>query len=544
MLDPLTLSIVRHKLQTVAEEMVETMTHTCFSPILNLNQDFSSVVLDGKAQILAQAERVPIHMAAMPRAIIAMMEAFKGDIGPEDVIMANDPYYGGSHLPDITLAKPIFRDGEIQLWVSLRAHQGDIGGISAGGYSPEATEIWHEGIRIPPIKLVDAGRMREDVLRLVFANSRKPADLRGDVMAQLSAVTIGAKRLEELLDRYGTAVIAQSGAAILDAGEATMRTQIAGLKPGRYEGVSHLETNIPGETIPITAKVEIRDGRAIVDLTDCPPQHPSFLNSPIANTVSAVVVAFLYMVGEDQSLNSGSERLIEVRTREGSIVDPVLPAAVVACTSLTAAAIIEAVLRAMAEAAPEKAIGGFARRFRFALSGRTRDEQSYIWHFFFNRGGSGGNMNGDGWPNLGGVHNPGGTPAPSVEQTESSYPLFVTEYALRVNSGGQGRKRGGLGGSIRMRYEGAAPAVLNLAGDGENVAPYGIAGGEEGMGHAYELVRAGGETVKLGGRDAGVVVNTGDTIVCLSAGGGGFGPKQERDPAEHARDLKYGYVTE
>ncbi|MGY3410834.1 N-methylhydantoinase B/oxoprolinase/acetone carboxylase alpha subunit [Bradyrhizobium sp. GM5.1] len=214
MTNPLTLAVIRHKLKAIAEEMVETMTHTCFSPILNQNQDFSAVILDAEIQTVAQAERVPIHMGAMPLAVRFMADAFAEDLSPGDILMANDPYWGGSHLPDVTLATPVFHGGALQFWVALRAHQGDIGGMAAGGYAAGAREIWQEGLRLPPVRLVEGGRLRRDVLRLVATNSRRPVDLEGDLMAQLASVQVGAVRLDELLARYPIADVVGCVAAI------------------------------------------------------------------------------------------------------------------------------------------------------------------------------------------------------------------------------------------------------------------------------------------------------------------------------------------
>ena len=301
-----------------------------------------------------------------------------------------------------------------------------------------------------------------------------------------------------------------------------MRRQISRWQPGTYEGLSHLESPT-GTLIPIPVRVTLSDGHAVVDLRDCPDQVPTFLNSPIANTASAVNVAMLYLSDDAHVLNDGSTRAIEVLTRSGSIVDPLLPAPVVTCTSLASAAIIEAVLMAMEAAAPEVAIAGFARRFRFALAGTDRDHQAYIWHFFFNKGGTGASDGADGWTNLGGIHNPGGTPAPSLESTEANYPFLIEEYSLRPEAGGVGRHRGGPGGSIRIRYEGLEPAILNAAGDGVVVPPRGILGGADGLGHAYTLHHADGGVTVIGPRDAGVTVRPGDVIQCLSAGGGGYG---------------------
>ena len=259
-IDALTLAVVRQKLLAVSEEIVETMVRTCFSPLLNQSRDLSAVVLDGEAQVVAQAERTPIHMGAMPFAVRAMAEDFSGRVGPNDVIMANDPYWGGSHLPDITLVKPVFRDNKLRFWVAIRAHQSDTGGISAGGYSPSATEIFHEGLRIPPVKLVDGLGLRDDVLRLVCENTRKPEDTHGDILAMLSSVNVGVERLDALLDRYGTERIDRCSAKILDAGEASMRAHIRQWKPGVYKSVSYLDHDgVSTERYPVPVTVTVRD---------------------------------------------------------------------------------------------------------------------------------------------------------------------------------------------------------------------------------------------------------------------------------------------
>ncbi|MEW5422931.1 hydantoinase B/oxoprolinase family protein [Amorphus sp. 3PC139-8] len=522
-IDPLTLAVVQHKLRAIAEEMVEAMTRTCFSPILNQSRDFSSVVLDGRARTLAQAERVPIHMGAIPFAIEAMAEVFEGDLQQGDVLIANDPYLGGSHLPDVTMAMPVFGEGEIRFWVALRAHQGDIGGLSPGSYSPGATEIWHEGLRIPPMKLVERGRLRTDVLELMALNSRKGDDLKGDIHAQIAALYTGRDRMEQLIARYGSQIATTCAEAVLASGDAHMRQFLKRYTPGHYESTSHLEGAPDEPLIPITAKIDILSDRIVVDLSDCPDQLPTFLNSPIANTRAAVIVALLYLSDNEGTLNDGASRCVDIVTRPGSIVDPREPAPVAACTSLTASAIIEAVLKAMADALPEAAIAGFARRFRFAIAGRGTSGEAFIWHSFFNRGGAGANAHHDGWPNLGGIHNPGGTPSPSIERTEASYPLVVEEYSLREGSGGAGLKRGGPGGVFRMRYEGEGVATIATSGDGLRVPPYGLAGGADGEGHAYHIERATGDVVPLGPRESRTELRKGDRIVCLSAGGGGYG---------------------
>lgn len=542
-LSPLTLAVVRHKLKAVTEEMVETMTHTCFSPILNQNQDFSAVVLDADFLTVSQAERVPIHMGAMPRAVQLMAEAFAADLSAGDVLMANDPYWGGSHLPDVTLAMPFFAEGQVRLWVALRAHQGDIGGMSAGGYAAAATEIWQEGLRIPPVRLVQAGQLKDDVLRLVAENSRKPGDLRGDILAQLTAVRLGAGRLGDLYARYGSVEIAACVKAVLDGGEAVMRALLRACREGRHSAVGHMEfAGAPGGLLPIPVTIDIAEGRAVVDLSACPDQVKAFINSPYANTRAAVMVAFLYFSGDEDGLNDGSARAIAIRTRPGSLLDPQVPAPVGACTSSTACALIEAVLQALEGADPARAIGGFARRFRFALAGADRGGAPFIWHYFFNKGGTGASAGHDGWVNIGGLHNPGGTASPSIERTEAAYPLVVEDYVLMTDSGGAGRWRGGLGGRLVLRYEGTEPAVLNASGEGVLVRPAGTAGGADGPGHAYAL-ESGGTSHAIGVHASGLKVEPGARVVCLSAGGGGYGDPRQRERAAVVRDVASGYVS-
>ncbi|MGE4220844.1 MAG: hydantoinase B/oxoprolinase family protein [Alphaproteobacteria bacterium] len=541
--NPLSLAVIRHKLHAVAEEVVDTMIRTSFSPLMNQSYDFSAVVLDGKCRLLTQAERVPIHMGAIPFAMRAMADAFEGDVKPGDVLMANDPYWGGSHIPDITLAMPVWREDAIRFWVAVRAHHGDVGGMSAGGYSPGAKEIFHEGIRIPPIKLVHAGRIDENLVRLIATNTRQPEDFTGDLMAQLSAVRVGEMRLAGLFERYTVDEVESCSEGILDAGEASMRAQLRRWKPGTYKAEAFMDDDGFGnDRIPIRATVTIGDGEAVVDLSESSDQVKSFINSPLANSSSSVNVAFLYMSDDQAAQNDGSMRAIKVITRKGSICDPHHPAPVTGSTTLSATVIIEAVLRALAQAAPEQAMAGFARRFRFAMAGKDRNGKPFIWHYFSNRGGAGGNAENDGWPNLGVLHNPGGSPSPSVERTELTYPMVVEEYSLRQDSGGAGRRRGGLGGVYKLRYEGSEPAVMNLAGEGVKVPPHGLAGGREAAVHDYALLREG-KLLPLGTKENGVALLPGDVVVCQSAGGGGHGDPGEREPERLASDVANGYVS-
>ncbi|PPR63061.1 MAG: Acetophenone carboxylase delta subunit [Alphaproteobacteria bacterium MarineAlpha4_Bin2] len=542
-IDALTLAVVRQKLLSVSEEIVETMVRTCFSPLLNQSRDLSAVVLDGEAQVVAQAERTPIHMGAMPFAVRAMAEDFGDGVTQGDVIMANDPYWGGSHLPDITLVKPVFREERLRFWVAIRAHQSDTGGISAGGYSPSATEIFHEGLRIPPVKLADSAGLRHDVLRMVCENTRKPEDTHGDVLAMFASVNVGVERLEDLLDRYGTERIDQCTAKILDAGEAAMRAHIRQWKPGVYNSVSYLDHDgVSTERYPVPVTVTVREGEIEVDFREVGDQVAAYFNSPIANTSACVYIAFFYLSNDQQVLNEGSTRAIKILTRKGSLVDPVSPAPVTGCTTFAAAVIIESVIRAMAKAAPNAVVAGAARRFRYVIAGQEPNLGSYIYHYFSNKGGFGANNDEDGWVNIGGMQNPGGTPSASLERVEASYPFSFEEYALKIDSGGSGRQRGGAGGVVALRFRGTGPAVLNIAGEGTIVTPYGINNGLDGAPHVIWIER-GNEKIQLDGRSNDIPIKPGDLIVHHSAGGGGCGDPQDRAREFVHRDLEFEYIT-
>lgn len=541
--DALTIAVVRSKLKAIVEEVVEVMARTAFSPLLNQSRDFSAAIIDGEGRLLTQAERVPIHMGALPYAVQAVVARFGADIHRGDVFLLNDPYHGGSHLPDFTMCVPIVGAGGILYWIVNRSHQGDIGGLSPGGYSPKATEICQEGLRIPPIRFIDRGVMSDGIMDLVCLNSRMPLDLRGDMLAQLASVNVGQERLALMIGKYGEDRLRASCEAILDAGERAARAQFRSWTDGVYEGESWLDPVEPGGApVSIKARITIRDDTAEVDLRDCADQLPNFMNSSLANTIASVNVAFMYLSETQDVQNAGSSRPLRILTRPGSLLDPLSPAPVTACTTLTASVVIEAIMKALVRAAPDQVLCGFARRFRFAILHVDRAGRPALWHYFSNRGGAGANALHDGWSNLGVVHSPGGNTSPSVERTESVYPFKIEQYELRPDSAGRGEQRGGLGGIYVLKYEGTAPARITPTGDGVDVPPYGLAGGEPGLPNQVFIERDGVRSV-LDSKAATAELLPGDRLICLSAGGGGFGPPGKRRPELAERDHRFGLAT-
>lgn len=543
--DPITLAVVEHRLETIAQEMGEVMLRTSMSQILNSSRDFSTALLDAQCQLIAQGEGIPVHISALPPAGEAIRDAFGSSIAEGDLFAVNDPYFGGSHLPDITVILPIFHDGELLFYAVNRAHHSDVGGATHGGYNPSASEIYHEGIRIPPLKLYEQGAPRHDLLRMLAANVRHPENFLGDLNAQIGSVMIAARRIRALLERYGAERLQRCITELLAATEVQVRQLVASWPDGVYYGETFVDDDgFDNTMIPIRAKVTIQGDTMTIDLSDSSPQVTGFINSAYANTRSLAHAAIMYMAPPDVPKNEGSMRPIRVIAPRGLIVNPNPPAPVCMSTNHCGEEIIEAVFKAVANAVPQAVTAGFSRRLRFAITGTDpRTGRQFIWHFFFARGGGGASYGHDGWSYVGEINVAGGIRSPSIEVTEERFPFFIEHEELRLNSGGDGTWRGGLGATFAMRYEGEPGARLNTAGDGTVNPPYGLFGGQPGLPHTYILVADGQERV-LGSKETGVPVKPGDRMVCLSAGGGGYGDPAQRSAAQRDWDRLNNYWRE
>ena len=543
--DPITLAVVEHRLESIAQEMTEAMLRTAMSQILNSSRDFSTAILDDQCQLVAQGEGIPVHISALPVAGAAVRDYFGDTISDGDLFILNDPYFGGSHLPDITIIKPIFCEGRLLFYGVNRAHHSDVGGGTHGGYNPGANEIFQEGIRIPPLKLYDKGVPRADLLQMLSANVRLPENFLGDLNAQIGSVMLAAQRIESLVAAYGADRLMAVVANILAATERQVRRFISGWPDGVYYGESFVDDDgFSSKLVPIRAKVTIAGDSMTIDLGESSPQVEGFINSAYANTRSLAHAAIMYLAPLDVARNEGSMRPVQIVAPRGLIVNANPPAPVCMSTNHCAEEVVEAVFKALAPAIPEAVSAGFSRRLRYAITGDDpRTGRRFIWHFFLARGGGGASRGFDGWPNVGEINVAGGIRSPSIEVTEERFPFFIRRHELRPDSGGAGQWRGGLGAVCDLVYEGDGPALLNTAGDGIVVPPFGLFDGADGLPHHYKIVSASGERV-LGSKEVGVVVNPGDHIVCYSSGGGGYGNPEDRDGKSRAWDLKNGYVTE
>jgi N-methylhydantoinase B len=543
-IDPITVAVLQNRLNAIAEEMGEAMLRTSYSQILNSSRDFSVALIDARCRLVAQADHIPVHVGAMPWAAKALVEVFPNP-SRNDVYLLNDPYRGGSHLPDLTAFVPVFDGPTLMFWSVVRAHHSDIGGATHGAYNPGATEIWHEGLRLPPMRLTENGVLRQDLLQMLALNVRHPRDFLGDLAAQIGAARLGEQRLNTVIAEFGGATLAASVEAMLDAAERHARDIVAGWRDGVYDGTAWLDDDGFGTTnIAVRAKLTKRGSDLTVDLSESDPQVVSFVNSSHANMQSAVAMAFAFLLDPDIAKNEGAFRPLTVIAKEGTIVWAREGAPVTMCTSHCSNEIIEAIIVALAPACPERAMGGWGRRLRIAIDGRDpRTGRRFIWHMFQARPGGGGSAAGDGYSTIGEWHSAGGIKFGSIEVAETRFPLVFETHEYRANSAGDGKHRGGTGGDMRLRIETDGPARANTAGEGVVHGARGILGGRDGAPHDYTLLAPDAPPRKLKSKEVGVVIPPGSVIHVLSGGGGGCGDPAHRDPAARAKDAVEGLVA-
>ena len=515
--DPIGLALANHRLTAIAEEMGVVLGRTALSPNIKERRDYSCAVFDATGGLVAQAAHIPVHLGSTPLSVQAAMAAVR--MAPGDVVVLNDPFAGGTHLPDVTVVAPVHLPGARRAfaYVANRAHHADIGGMEPGSM-PIGTDIFQEGVRIPPIRLVAGGRIVDDVLALFLANTRVPSERRGDLDAQCAALRVGTARLCELAARVGgTARLAREFRRLQDHAEAMMRATLRALPSGTYRASDVLDDDGLGATrIPVRVAVTISRGRVRVDFSGSAAQVRGPVNANLAVTRSAVLYVFTALAGGALPINDGIARPIDIVAPEGSIVNARLPAAVAGGNVETSQRIVDVLLRALAKAAPDRIPAASTGSMNNVALGGVVDGRAFAYYETI-AGGAGA---GRGIPGASAVHthmtNTMNTP---IEALEAYYPLRVRRYALRPGSGGEGRWRGGDG--VVREIELRAAVRVSLLTERRSIGPYGLAGGGSGARGRNRLVR-GGKTTPL---PAKVTIDAapGDRVVVETAGGGGFG---------------------
>nr|BCX01386.1 MAG: N-methylhydantoinase B [Bacteroidota bacterium] len=532
-MDAVRLEIFRHLLASVAEEMGAVLQRAAFSPNIKERRDFSCALFTAQGELVAQAAHIPVHLGAMPLAVQACLEAFP-DLQPGDALLLNDPFRGGTHLPDLTLVHPVFSGDRLWGFVATRAHHADIGGMSPGSM-PLSREIYQEGLIIPPVKLLRAGQLDTAVWDLLLANVRTPEERTGDLRAQLAAGRRGVARFGELIDRYG-AELESAMEALLDYTERLMRRFLEGLPAGTYRFEDALDDDgLSEDPVPIRVAITLTGGEAIVDFSGTAPQRPGNLNAVRAITVSAVYYVFRALIGFDIPANSGCLRPIRVLTPPGSVVDARPPAAVAGGNVETSQRIVDVLLGALAEALPDRVPAASQGTMNnWTIGGWDPFRGRYYTYYETLAGGAGAT------PDRGGtsaVHthmtNTLNTP---IEALEYAYPFRVRRYAIRDGSGGRGLHRGGDG--LVRELELLAPAQVTILAERRRLRPYGLHGGEAGApGKTVWIHRGRART--LPGKIS-FWAEAGDRIRIETPGGGGWGAEHRHRTGKGPREPDQG----
>jgi N-methylhydantoinase B len=517
--DATRLEIFKNIFHSISEEMGAALRRSAFSPNVKERRDYSCAVYDGAGQVLAMGDHMPVHLGSMPASVAAARAALTFE--PGDIALLNDPFAGGTHLPDLTLVMPVFVGAKRapQFFVASRAHHADIGGALAGSMGP-AREIFQEGLRIPPVKIFRKGLVNREVLKLLLANVRTPAEREGDLAAQIASCRLGERRLREVAGKYGTSEVLQYAGHLLNYSEKMLHTALRSLKPGIYRAEDFLDGDgVSAERLRIRTTVRIKAGSIVVDFTGSAPQCAGNVNAVQAIAVSAVYYVFRCLVREDVPATSGLLRPIRVITPIGTIVNASPPAAVAGGNVETSQRMTDTLLRALAKAAPQRipaASQGTMNNFTFGGKHLAANESSFTYYETI-AGGCGASSAGDG-PSASHSHmtNSWNTPTEVLEET---YPVRVKRYAIRGGSGGMGRHRGGDG--IVREIEFLSPVEVGLLTDRRETAPYGLFGGRSGRRGKNTLIQKAKSKVLAG--KTSFIANAGDILRIETPGGGGWG---------------------
>ena len=530
--DPIRLEVFKNLFAALAEEMGVVLRKASYSPNIKERRDFSCAVFDQSGKMIAQAAHIPVHLGSMPLSVSAAISEYSAPprdgslqdgLHPGDMILLNDPFRGGTHLPDITLVAPVFITADDQTnqlvgFVACRAHHADVGGMTPGSM-PIAREIFQEGLILPPVKLMKKGELDRDILKILLANVRTPGERQGDIMAQVAANQRGASRLTELISRYGKFEVNLYMHELLAYSERMTRALIKGLPDGSYRFIDYLDDDgIGTEPIPICVEITIEDDHAVVDFTGSSEQVSGSMNAVYAITLSAVYYVFRCLVGLDIPNNSGCLEPIQIIAPEGSVVNARHPAPVAGGNVETSQRIVDVLLGALSQANPHLVPAASQGTMNNLTIGGWDSEKGTLFAYYETiAGGMGARPDSHG---LSALHshmtNTLNTP---IEALEYAYPLRVLCYEIRQGSGGTGKYCGGNG--VRRDIQVLTDSQVSLISERRKLQPYGLGGGKPGLPGQNRIIRAGiEEPIPSKGTFS---LQAGDIISIRTPGGGGFG---------------------
>ncbi len=546
-LDPIVLAVMQNRLDQISKHMGWVMTRTARSTIFSQSHDFSCYVTTPDGTLVANADGIPIHTGGGGFAVRALLKRYEGRINPEDVFLLSDPYVaGGNHLPDWVIARPVFTEGDSDSGAPTlvgfccnRAHQSDIGGGLAGTYNPEATEIWQEGIRLPVMKLIEAGAVRDDLWELLLINCRTPELLDGDLLAMLGSTRIGAERVLGLVAELGVEPYLAYLDGVLTHGERRMRTAITELPDGTYYGEDRTDNDCFGPAdIAVRVHLSVEGDEMTLDFTGTDPQIEGFKNSSLANTYSSVFLAVSSSFDTSIPRNEGTYRPLTIIAPEGSIVNALPPAPMTMNTVFVAHEIVIAVWQALAQADPDRACAAWSKTMHGHVAGRRDDGTTWVMYQWHAMATPGATAERDGFPQMGHLITLGGLDLPNLEFHEQMYPVRYVRHEQRCDNAGPGQRRGGTG--VRYEADILEPAIWSFRAEGlDTPSGHGVrGGGTGGIGLEWIVpvdVEDDGPTFvppKYGVKRMGPARMIADT-----PGGGGWGDAFEREPDAVLRDV-------
>jgi len=538
--DPITFAVVKSGLDAIVDEMAYTVVRIARSEIVKDVMDFSAALCTADGQMVAQAKTIAQHLGAIPEAMAAVLERFGDDLNDGDAVIMNDPYHGGMHLPDIFMFMPLFFEGKRRAFAVVICHHTDVGGRVPGSNASETTEIYQEGLRIPPLKLYDRGVLNDTLATLIKINVRVPDRVWGDLSAQYAAAQVGKRGLEKLLQRYGAGQVEAYMGELLDYAERVTKAEIKTWPKSTCEFVDHIDSDGFSDTpIPIKVAITVRDeGTLLVDYSGSSAQVKGALNSTLSFTRSLTYLSVRCVLPKDVPNNVGFFRCVEIKVPEASVLNPVMPGPC-AARALTGYRVFDTMLGALAQIVPERVpAAGEGGNSVICISGLRPNRKPFIIVDMI-CGAWGGRPDKDGLEAVTNAsQNLSNMP---VEVMEAEHPVRVEEYAFVPDTCGAGKWRGGVG--LRRAYRILAPeALLQMRTDRVAFAPYGLAGGEPG-GRSRNFMEIGNAREPLPGKVT-MTVPGGALIVHEQAGAGGFGDPKARDPALVEEDLADGKISE
>lgn len=542
MVDPITLEVVKNSLIEISEEMGVTLKRASYSPNIKERNDFSCALFREDSRMISQAEHLPVHLGSMIFSVKQALEDFGiENIEDGDMVVLNDPYRGGTHLPDITLIAPIYYNGELVAFSANRAHHADIGGISPGSMCGTSTEVCQEGVRIPPVKLYKKGKPVDDIFKLILAQVRTPQERIGDLRAQAAANLIAKRRTVDLIEKYGLDIVRECTEELMNYSERKTRAEIEKIPDGEYVFTDYMEGDgIEDKSFKIQVKITVKNSDMIFDYTGTDKQASGPINAVLAVTTSATYYVVRCITDPTIPPNSGHHRPVQIIAPEGTLVNPVFPAPVAGGNVETSQRITDVLLGALAQIIPERVIAACNGSMTSITWGGVNPEDGKPYAYYETLGGGfGARPTKDG---IDGIHthmtNTQNTP---IEALEIKLPIRIDKYALRPDTGGAGKYRGGCGIERNIRLI-KGEARISILAERHSLHPYGLNGGEPGgLGESLIYTKSG-ETIKLKSKDT-AILKEGDLWIIRSPGAGGYGNPSERDFQLVLKDIRNELVT-